>query len=961
MQEILKSFIVRPAEMLTQKQADTIAIKSHPNLLQSKRYVAWLELCKQEKFQELEIQMKNFLNSPEVINSYQKIPAILKNHLEFADYNGYKFNLNDFIKVAETDVLKTDDKNSGRNEERFPDFKTLYTNLADQLLAESIVNNTKESNANFDKQAILKTLHLIEIIISQKRDKIEFNVGRVYEKPILLPTEFYEIDWCRFRKLIPVVVNNKVPEPQAQSKDNKEPDCDCGKTPEKGPCECTCDETCVEQNPCCAKIVPYVADLYVVKEVVRGYEVSEMSYIENVMKDEIRERVHRDFEREEIETQHEEEQTSFEQHEHQVDEKFSLQKEVEKQIDQTISIDAGVTAHQKWGTGDVTATTNFGFNQTKKDAQKSIQNNAKDVIDKSISSLQKKVRDLSIKKVIKEIEITNKHVFGGTSGATINMSQQFYYVNQVKKGQVFNWGKRQLIDLYLPEPSELYKRLVEKRFNRKKPEKPCITISEISPEKYTYYAKCLGLKDVQDLPPPPKITTYQYVNLKKNEKQEDSMEHGWWGDWKSLGSGSDNGPMSFDILDGYQAINMESSLDGTNIKLSLHNKTGYIEFNCNGSTLIYGYGVSTVGSNSLPMLEGTQFVSVDYLNVIDYSVSIRIKLQLKPELLLKWQLPIYYKIMEAYEKELADYNTALAEFEKSKESVYRQNPFILLQEIQEQLKQAAISYISCQFFDSMDAMKHNVMPCGFPQFDIRESKKEGDFVRFFEQAFEWKFMNFIFYPYFWSRKCTWEKKMKEDADNMLFQRFLKAGFARVSIPVRPGFEGHVNWYLKTRQIWSRAEAPSVPGVDFLPIIQEIKEDKENFNTEREGLLLVTPNSSTVTLINSDYYWNIGNPTSTPVILPHLDQDKINNDLYRELFIDCVQYKIMSIVEDTTVAFHKRWTIVLDRNYEGISSLVGLPWSTGAVFVGAPWEFRVPTKLVWMRTSGNDLPKKYPVE
>lgn len=35
---LYNSFIVRPAEQLTQKQIDTVAIKSHPVHLQSSRY-----------------------------------------------------------------------------------------------------------------------------------------------------------------------------------------------------------------------------------------------------------------------------------------------------------------------------------------------------------------------------------------------------------------------------------------------------------------------------------------------------------------------------------------------------------------------------------------------------------------------------------------------------------------------------------------------------------------------------------------------------------------------------------------------------------------------------------------------------------------------------------------------------------------------------------------------------------
>jgi hypothetical protein len=358
-----------------------------------------------------------------------------------------------------------------------------------------------------------------------------------------------------------------------------------------------------------------------------------------------------------------------------------------------------------------------------------------------------------------------------------------------------------------------------------------------------------------------------------------------------------------------------------------------------------------------PPLTGGQSITTKSNNLYVIQGAITIECQLLPEFSLKWRLSIYNKIMEAYQKELDAYNQALAEFEKNKQSKYRQNPFILLQDMQEQLKQAAISYISCQFFDSMNAMKHMVEPCGFPQMDLPEAEKEGEFVRFFEQALEWKFMNFIFYPYFWGRKCTWEEKMQEEADNMLFQRFLRAGYARVSVSVRPGFEGHINYFLKTKQIWGQVGQPPISGPDFVPIYQEIKEDKDNFNTDREGTIDVLNGVNTITLNGTDQYWDYGNPLALPTpIPPGVNANKIAVDINREIFIDGKPYRILSIQLLTAPT---SWTITLDRPYEGVDA-GKLPWSTGALFVGAPWEFKIPTRLVWLREKGGCLPC-YPIE
>jgi hypothetical protein len=822
--------------------------------------------------------------------------------------------------------------------------------MADQLIAETRITDNISKN-KLDKQAILKTLNLIERVYNRKTKKPDINIEVLYSKPIIMSSCLTCIDLCK--GVAPIVnpagaTQTTDPGKTTTATDNTKPvedDCGCGKIPPKDDCECVVDDTCISQNPCCVQIVPYIADLFVVKEEVSCYQPGEMSYIENVLQTEIRERTQRSFQREEIDIEHEVETTSFEEKDQQVDERFSLQKEIDKTVDETLSVDAGVTAHQKWGTGDVTATTNVGYNMSKKDGQKLTQDNAKEVITKSISSLQTKIRDLTSRKLIKENEEINRHVFGGTTGAPNDISRQFFYVNQLKMAQVYNYGRRSLIDFYLPEPSELYKRLIEKKFTQKQPEKPCITIGDISPDKYLTYVKCYGLTDVEFPPETQKKVIISFKGGTGHEKRN------WLLQWVGSGSGSDDGPKDFAVPDGYVTDSMQTNFAGVNTDLNGITPVS-ITLTLANVSLYYGTNPA-VPAISLPALEGSQSVSVSHVNIRDYTLDLVVNFKLKPETLLKWQLPIYYKIMDAYQKDLADYNANLAEFERTKQAIYQQDPFLLLQDIQDQLKQAAISYISCQFFDDMDAMKNKVKPCGFPQMDIQEAKKEGEYVRFFEQAFEWKFMNFIFYPYFWSRKCTWESKMNEQADNMLFQRFLKAGYARVSVSIRQGFEGHVNYFLCTRKIWDKTGIPPVMGPDFVPIFQEIKEDKDNFNTDREGKIDVVNNSNQITLTGTNQYWD------TLASPPAIDDDKIAADIDREIFINCKRYRIVAITELLPVTDHQSWVITLDRPYEGANA-TNLPWSTGALFVGAPWEFAIPTRLVWLREKGGCLPC-YPIK
>ena len=95
-------------------------------------------------------------------------------------------------------------------------------------------------------------------------------------------------------------------------------------------------------------------------------------------------------------------------------------------------------------------------------------------------------------------------------------------------------------------------------------------------------------------------------------------------------------------------------------------------------------------------------------------------------------------------------------------------------------------------------------------------------VAFFERAFEWENLMYTYYPYFWGRPQRWEELiLTQDADPQ-FEAFLKAGAARVVMPVRPGFEAALAHYQETGDVWMGEEIPDMFADNYLSIIEEIK-------------------------------------------------------------------------------------------------------------------------------------------
>ena len=56
-----------------------------------------------------------------------------------------------------------------------------------------------------------------------------------------------------------------------------------------------------------------------------------------------------------------------------------------------------------------------------------------------------------------------------------------------------------------------------------------------------------------------------------------------------------------------------------------------------------------------------------------------------------------------------------------------------------------------RYDEKFDAMQANGSS-GWPEFNVAEALTEGRIIQFFEQAFEWNNVTYLFYPYFWGRE-----------------------------------------------------------------------------------------------------------------------------------------------------------------------------------------------------------------
>lgn len=94
-------------------------------------------------------------------------------------------------------------------------------------------------------------------------------------------------------------------------------------------------------------------------------------------------------------------------------------------------------------------------------------------------------------------------------------------------------------------------------------------------------------------------------------------------------------------------------------------------------------------------------------------------------------------------------------------------------------------------------------------------------VMFLEQAFDWTAVSYVLYPHYWGPSGGWEENALRDDANPDLGRFLSSGSARLVVPVRPGFEPEVQFFLATGIVWGGGSPPAPDDPDYLAVAREI--------------------------------------------------------------------------------------------------------------------------------------------
>ena len=545
-----------------------------------------------------------------------------------------------------------------------------------------------------------------------------------------------------------------------------------------------------------------VADLLIVKQQLTRYEGTDVAHIENVLKSEKKEREHiRRRETEEL-TFRETEITTTEERELESTNRFEMSRETNQTIKEDASLKAGLTISGSYGPSvEFSASAEGSTSRSKEEATKTASQFSQEVTERSATKVTERVLERSSLRVTNEVIDKNNHTLDNIKGDG-HISGVYQWVNKVYHAQMFNYGLRTLFDFMIPEPAAFIIAAMNKvhasAVEIEKPVNFTLLPNQITEWNYFEWVHRYGATDVQ---PPPEVYKTKSLDFKAGGT-DDGVNY------------NHSGQITID--EGYHAIYGTVSNvvniweDNYSVEVALGNR--YHRFT----------GGDRIWTTTLDGERDSIPFGLNTLEVADIAATVEVKCQRTDRAMMKWKQETHAKLTIAYKARLAEYEEKVANLQmQAGVTIQGKNPMLNLQLMKDELKKNCISIMTEQHFDLFGAI--SLGSNGLPQIDLNENDAEGPYVRFFEQAFEWENMTWITYPYFWGRKNEWEQRITYEDTDPLFNEFLKAGYCRVNVPARLGFEGAIDHFMTYGELWNGGPLPPISSPLYLPIADEIAE------------------------------------------------------------------------------------------------------------------------------------------
>lgn len=548
-------------------------------------------------------------------------------------------------------------------------------------------------------------------------------------------------------------------------------------------------------------------DLKVVKMKLLGYEPTDIADIQHVMGFEKRERTHRRLRRFEETFTEEFEREEEKLRELEKNERFQIEQQTQEVVRSETKFEAGAEISAGFGPVQIGAYARFSTSQSKEETDTYSTNYAKDVMERSLDRIIERVRSERITKTLEESEETNKHGFDNTEAE--NISGIYWWLNKSYRAKVVNYGKRLWYEFIIPQPASFFilaqRDHLENHVMPEEPETPkhpANSDEDLKPKDIdrTNYLDLVQQYGVDGIKPPPKET----VRLVKTISRDTEPERNF--------AIVDN---DLEIPDGYVVDDLlpriiDILLSSDSYKITAFAGRKWVNTKTNG--------VWADGGSEPIGVSGRVPIAILGHGIAAFTAVTEVICKLTDEGFQAWQLDVYRAIMNAYLKEKQNFEekVAAAQIEQSVK-IAGKNPLINRQLIIDELIRGCITLWTGFNFDGVPMISQNEganPPANFPRINIDNTLELIPEISFIHQAFDWFNLTFEFYPYFWARKKDWLDIYSLEDKDPLFTDFLRAGAARVLVPVHLEATQAVLYYQATGNLQLDGDIPMFEPPDI---------------------------------------------------------------------------------------------------------------------------------------------------
>jgi hypothetical protein len=609
-----------------------------------------------------------------------------------------------------------------------------------------------------------------------------------------------------------------------------------------------------------------VADMHVVRSEWRGYLPGEIAMIRNVMAGETYQETDKQFSETENTALSETATSTSQQRQDESQNESDMSRDLQTQLSLAVrghvqtdyeqnmpgsrySVNAGGEASVQLGRSDRVAS-----------------RIARKAVSKAVAALESQTKESRQRRELIRKETASRHAF---SSDDANRSGIYRWVDRVDRYQVFTYPDRLQLEFELPEPAEYvrWRTAAKVRANETKaPPAWTVTREALTPDDVLALASTYRASNLPVLP-----DAEVSVVLAKSAVAADVPD----------AAGTQWAPPTIEITAevavpaGYAA----HSVDYSGYATPLHGKwmrqsvaqnnyesspvdcyhgilaNVYVgSSNAAYAQLVEGQSVQVRGASEVPpryneatlniSAEGQAAVTValsppaiDKLSLSAqatgchaFGMTFTVTCKRTTETLATWQHAVYDALFSAWN----DWNQAWQSAQDrrtlvSELPVGESSPSRNLQTVRDELKRQVIAWLLNESpFNGRNGLQAEVTPTAgtvapWRETHFEEARRAAPTIQFFEQAFEWGNMAYVFYPYYWAGRDNWDELATLEGVDPEFERFLKAGACRVVVPARPGMEAAVHHWLLYQEPFLGRPMPLPGDALFVSVAAEIRD------------------------------------------------------------------------------------------------------------------------------------------